>query len=109
TKPLERLHDVGRRDLATQMQIMIGTQASVGLRLFDGVGQNSHFAGCKTTVFIRPHAQTVEDRGDAGCRDLGVMRLDGSERVPSHTWAWCVMTFQMVCVKLHQPWQQVVA
>ncbi len=63
----------------------------------------------EAAVLVRAHAQAVEDGGDAGGDDLGVVGLDRGRLVPAQAGARRIVAFQMVGVQFDEAGDQVVA
>ena len=108
-EPVERIEHVGRRDLAAQVQQMLGAQPAVALRSLDCIGKQPHLVRIEAAILVRAHAQAVEHGRDARRRDLRVMCLDRRDRIPPHPGAGRIVAFEMVGMQLDQPRDQVVA
>ncbi len=85
---------------------MFRAQAVVAFGGLNGIGHVAHLALVEAAVFVRAHAQAIEDGGDAGGDDLRVMGLDGRGHVPAHAGAGRVMGLQVVGVQLDEAWNK---
>ena len=94
---------IRRRNLAAQMDEMVGAQPVLADAVLDGVGELAHVLDGQVRVIVHADAQRVEHGGDAGGRDLRVMRQHRGDRVPAHFRARRIVAFEMVGVKLDQP------
>ena len=100
---------VWRRNLAAKMDEMIGPQPVLPDTVLDGVGELAHFQGRHVGVVVETHAKRVEHRRYSGGGNLCVMGKNSRNWVPADFRPRCVMSFQMVGVKLDQARDQIVA
>ena len=105
----EKLDDIGRRDLATQMREVLRAQQSSRLRAPHGLRERHDLLAQARARFIFVHAdaERVEDRRDARRRDLRVIGEDRAARVPDDGGARHVMGLQMIGVQLDEAGQQI--
>ena len=108
---LEEFDDVGRRNLAAQMGLVIGAQQVRGARLLDRVGENHHLLADAAPLFVCVHADAkgIEHRRDARGGDLRVVGHHRAAGVPDDARARHVMGFEVVGVQLDEAGQQIVA
>ncbi len=105
----EAFEAIRRRDLAAQMDEMIGAQPVIAHAVLDRVGELAHVRRGHVRILVEADAQRVEDGGDAGGRDLCVMRQHRGKRVPAHLGARRVVAFEVVGVQFDQAGNQEIA
>ncbi len=107
--PFRRLRSIGARQFAAQMNEMLGTQMSGILRGIDRARQRAGMLRREIARLEGAGPQRVEHGGDAGGRDLRVMRHHGGHCGPRHARARVIMAFEMISVELHKAGNEIVA
>ena len=100
---------IGRGHLAAQMDEMIGAQPVMADAVLDRVGELAHIRRGHLEIVVEADAQCVEDSGDAGGGNLGVMREHCGEGVPAYLGARRIVPLKMVGMQFDQAWYQEVA
>ena len=106
---LKHLHNIGRRDLAAQVQQVLYPQQSFGAAFVQCRNrQMLGLAAGPALVHVADHHR-VEHSDDAGRGAQRIMHDGGRVRIPQHARAWHQMFFKVVGVQLDQAGQQPVA
>lgn len=79
---VEDVDDIVRRHFATQVHEVVSAQQTGFSGVHDGVDEDAGMLGEPRLPRPCPDAQRVEHGRHSGCRHLGVMRDDGSDRIP---------------------------
>ncbi len=107
---IEHVDDVLRRDLAAQVQEVLGAQQPVRREARERVrALRLHVAPAHADVQPRADRERVEHRRDACRRDLRVVRDERRIDVPVHARPRREMLLQVVGMQLDEPGQQIVA
>ena len=105
----ETFEAIRRRDFAAQMDEMIGAQPVIAHAILDRIGKLAHFQRGHVRILVEADAQCIKDSGDAGRRDLCVMRQHRGKRVPAYLGARRVVALEVVGMQFDQPGYQEVA
>src|SRR5690606_41958135 len=106
---LEAVQHGRGRNLPAQVDEVIGTQAIPRHACGDSVGHGTNVAGCEVRILVHPYPESIEDCGDAGSGDLGVVCLQRRHDVPAHLGAREVVSLDVIRVQLHEARDQKVA
>ena len=106
----EALEAIRRRDLAAEVDEVLGAQpARSHGRVDRRIAQLAESPRLHAAVVVEPDAERIEHGGDAGGRDLRVMRLHGGDRVPAHAGTRRVVALEVIGMEFDEARQQVVA
>ena len=105
----EAFEHVRRRDLAAEVDEMLGAEPALPLAVLDRRGKRAHVGRLELGVVVHADAERIEDGGDPRRGDLGVMGLDRGDRVPADARARRVVALEVVGVELDQTGDQPVA
>ena len=104
----ERVQAVGSRDLAPQMDVVLGPQAASAGPGRNRIGEEAHLVGTDIGILVHSDPDGIKHRCDPGGSDLGIVRLHGCSRVPAHLGARRVVGFQVIGVQLNEAGDQIV-
>src|SRR5262249_6269699 len=94
-------HELGA-DLAAQMEMVIGAEAARVLSCAHRLDERARVAWPLPAVDEIAHGEAVQDGGDAGRRELGIVGEHGRGYRPQHPRPRRQMLFQHVGVELHE-------
>ena len=105
--------DIRRGDFAAQVDIVIGPQSVFLLTRFNRICEGPHVCDLHGVVaviiLIHANAKGVKHGCYAGTGDLGIMCLNGRNRVPSDLRPRSIVYFEVIGVQLDQARQKEIA
>ena len=106
---LEQRRDIRMGELAAQMEAVIDAQHGMPARLREAVEHGPEVGVPHIPAGCRSEHERIEDGGDAGARELGIVGHGGRDGIPLHAGARRVVPLEIVGVQLDQTRDQQIA